>query len=79
MSLPEVKEFQTQLSKNQTLLNKYRSHLDGGHSAGTGSKGIYCDTIDDRDLQYQCKGITSEDDKMVYFLEMLQGEWLVKV
>ena len=79
MSTPQVVELQRRLLTSPQTLAKYRSHTDGGHSTGSGTKNMYCDTLDDHLKQYECKGLQPIDDKQVYILELLQGQWLKRV
>lgn len=58
MNVESILNLQSRLNSDQQILNRYKSHYDGGHSSGIGSKGLYCDTLDDRDEQYKCKGIS---------------------
>lgn len=68
MRLQSVVNLQSRLNNDARTLDTYRSHLDGGHSSNSGNKGAYCDTLDDRDSQYKCKGMSPEDDKVVYLM-----------
>lgn len=48
MRLSSLVGLQSRLKSDNKVLNKYRSHLDGGHSLNAGNKVAYCDTFDER-------------------------------